>query len=104
MNEEAKMQADKHMVGTFDNWWELHKFIATSSRPQYCRYFLEPDFRLVSPLAVRPIMQATVRVDKWLWDKCLFPWVKAELQRMYDGTPHHPGQMSLQLEKEERTA
>ena len=83
------------IYGTFDQWQELHQWVARSKRPQYCRYFYP------TPACCEEnttddkgrIMHTPVKVDKWLWDNCPFPWVKEELAFMYNGSPHSPGSM-----------
>lgn len=76
------MAAIDKIYGTFDEWCELHHWIACSKRPQYCRYF----YPTVSYGMDRgEILMAPVLVDRWLWDTCPFKWVKKELKKMYGG-------------------
>lgn len=70
------------IYGDRDKWMEFHRWVATSKRPQYCRYFY-PTPRD----GVGPITNTTVRVDQWLWLNCPLPWVKDRLKEMYNGSP-----------------
>jgi hypothetical protein len=72
------------IYGNYEQWSELHQWIARSKRPQYCRYFYP------TPRGMEgdgPIMNNPVKVDRWLWDNCQLPWVIERLRFMYKGEP-----------------
>ena len=72
------------IYGSFEQWCELHQWIAQSKRPQYCRYFYPTP---ADDSDKGPILNAPVKVDRWLWDNCPFNWVKDRLRTMYGGEP-----------------
>lgn len=71
------------IYGNGDQWWELFEFLAHSQRPQYCGYLYRP------PVGeeIGPIANFPFHVDKWLWDECPLPWVRARLKDQYNGAP-----------------
>jgi hypothetical protein len=69
------------IYGTYQEWIEFHHWVASSKRPQYCKYFYPtPPYGEVGCITNTP-----VKVDKWLWDNCPFDWVKDRLKEMYGG-------------------
>jgi hypothetical protein len=74
------MAAIDKLYGTFDQWCELHTWVANSTRPQYCRYFYPtPEYGKTGPITNTPI-----RVDIWLYKNCPFDWVKKQLIAQYN--------------------
>ena len=76
------MAAIDKIYGTFDQWCELHQWVARSKRPQYCRYFYP------TPIYQKgdgEIMNNPVVVDRWLYENCPFKWIKKKLKEMYGG-------------------
>ena len=61
------------IYGTYDQWCDLHHWVATSKRPQYCRHFYPtPPY----DGGIGPITNTPVKVDIWLYENCPFEWVK----------------------------
>jgi len=74
------------IYGTYEQWIELHQWIATSRHSRYCRYFY-PTPPYSKNNEGGPIMNTPCFVDHWLWENCPFSWVKEELKFMYNGKP-----------------
>jgi hypothetical protein len=78
------MAAIDGIFGTFDQWCEFHHWVATSKRPQYCKYFYP------TPLndgTKGLIANTPVKVDIWLYNNCSLEWVKERLEIMHNGVP-----------------
>jgi hypothetical protein len=81
------MAAIDKIYGTYEQWCDLHHWVATSKRPQYCRHFCPTPAYGENGKGDGPIMNNPVKVDRWLWDNCPFKWVKKRLSIMYSGEP-----------------
>lgn len=80
------MAAIDKIYGTYDQWIELHLWVAMSKRPQYCQHFYStPRYNGDDPNEYGPIMNNPIRVDMWLYFTCPFDWVKRRIEVMYGG-------------------
>ena len=74
------MAAIDKIYGTYEQWCELHAWIARSRRPQYCAFFYPtPAYNS----GERAIAYFPERADKWLWENCPFNWVREQLVHQY---------------------
>lgn len=72
--------------GDYDQWHQLHRWIAKSNRSRYCEYFASTPLWTMDKEKSR-IFSAPCYVDRWLWDNCPFIWVREELEYMYNDKP-----------------
>lgn len=79
------MAAIDKIYGTYYQWCEFHTWVATSKRPQYCRYFYPTPSYGEDGTGIGPITNTPVKVDIWLWENCPLEWVKERLKEMYGG-------------------
>lgn len=75
------MAAIEKIYGTCEQWIDLHHWVATSKRPQYCQYFYPtPAWDKEGPIVNFP-----KRVDSWIYKNCPFKWVKKRIKEQYNG-------------------